>query len=971
MFEDGTSNLDAAEALENGSQYSINRRFSTSSHNYPWQCDRSDLDSIDSSIFKNSLHQSALEKSLSLRSNSKQLVGVEIHSDLHGDRYRTTIDTADLKTLSNSTTLETTPLQRSNSSYSIKEEFESGITIIEIKDKKNSKCNSSVISYDSIYLSSESDKQTVFEDPISKYTRESGENFIDIQIEEFENIVKNIGLDLEESERAESTIDTLYSQVTKTSKPKVIALEPKAAPDTYSKYTDYISKGSLDRLTSNQIQENIVEKKIKKVNSSESFVNTNTDQQYNSLPDADISKILRDSELIDQKLRLSAEESKFKQEQEPEPDYDSISVRGEQVEISKADGPISIESNIQSEKGAPSIELVQPVRLVEQNVTKVYLPDFGIELDYENSIASFESDSDDIYEPPSIVTIGGRKVIVDEVAAKAVQKDHDRDKQSTNSVHEDFENTYSNQKSVVDAKSTVVESKKVPKKEKSKEIRSKQVKEKTASHLTDVTNSPAKPPRIDKKKNEGTIQKAIPVSIKLESSSAKFCDKQFQTFEIIAKQSAVNMPRPQLLQIIDSKRNNVCQVYPRPNTILNKVCMETKIQDDEKVLKEDKESQQEFQEKVDSVRTYWSKILDDDETDKSPIESNKSFDQSSQTTYFTANTSYNPSIGSENDSEFQSFFPTVEIIELDGQKQAALVKTKNFNDADFDHVRYKVMKSDMFQKSMMLNYKKETQFDGLMQYLQDYSFQELLAHNNVVIIEPVRTKVEKITDKPSNMHSSTCKITNGALQRNGSKNLKKHFFYHPIRVNRELHDDELPTPDTVRNVRRLFEGTLRFNKSPKCTDDSKLNRNTENLRKKAIRYLTIDTSYGDNSGIKKWDSASLSSGISSGDLSSPCECGENYSEQKIIYSSEENLCDDEDGEHFVSQDILEKIRECGSTITYYGGKVLDKKANPDQMTKFIMKEIKQQKCNVCQPRRYIKADDKATKNANNDYLGKY
>ena len=31
------------------------------------------------------------------------------------------------------------------------------------------------------------------------------------------------------------------------------------------------------------------------------------------------------------------------------------------------------------------------------------------------------------------------------------------------------------------------------------------------------------------------------------------------------------------------------------------------------------------------------------------------------------------------------------------------------------------------------------------------------------------------------------------------------FFYHPIRVNRELIDEELPDPDTVKNVRLMFE----------------------------------------------------------------------------------------------------------------------------------------------------------------------
>lgn len=106
-----------------------------------------------------------------------------------------------------------------------------------------------------------------------------------------------------------------------------------------------------------------------------------------------------------------------------------------------------------------------------------------------------------------------------------------------------------------------------------------------------------------------------------------------------------------------------------------------------------------------------------------------------------------------------------------------------------------------------------------------------------------------------------------------------------------------------------------------------------------------------NAGIRKWDSASLSSGVSSGDLSSPCECGENEMEGDF---GDENLIGDEELEsHYVSQDVLEKIRECGSTVTYYGGRVVDKKSeHMNTMTKAIMKEIRGQErktCQVCQP----------------------
>lgn len=171
-----------------------------------------------------------------------------------------------------------------------------------------------------------------------------------------------------------------------------------------------------------------------------------------------------------------------------------------------------------------------------------------------------------------------------------------------------------------------------------------------------------------------------------------------------------------------------------------------------------------------------------------------------------------------------------------------------------------------------------------------------------------------------------CKITNGSGAKTGNAeqkaNLKRHFFYHPIRVNKELLDEELPTPDTVRNARKLFEETLRLRTVDRLTagtgreegvpsnSSSAVKAAAENLRKKTLRHLTIDTSFGGMGsgatsggglvgGERRWDSASMSSGVSSGELSSPCECNE---EQKDMFSSEENICDDELCEsYYVSQ----------------------------------------------------------------------
>lgn len=173
-----------------------------------------------------------------------------------------------------------------------------------------------------------------------------------------------------------------------------------------------------------------------------------------------------------------------------------------------------------------------------------------------------------------------------------------------------------------------------------------------------------------------------------------------------------------------------------------------------------------------------------------------------------------------------------------------------------------------------------------------------MASNNVVIIEPIRTKIEKPSTKSNEPQTVNCKITGGAGKSSESNKsgLKRHFFYHPIRVNKELLDEELPNPDTVRNARKLFEETLRLRQKRDDAITGNVAKANENLRKKALRYLTIDTSFGD--GVKKWDSSSVSSGISSGELSSPCECND-HDDGKEEFSSGENICDDES--YYVSQ----------------------------------------------------------------------
>lgn len=121
------------------------------------------------------------------------------------------------------------------------------------------------------------------------------------------------------------------------------------------------------------------------------------------------------------------------------------------------------------------------------------------------------------------------------------------------------------------------------------------------------------------------------------------------------------------------------------------------------------------------------------------------------------------------------------------------IDCQNADGPEFDHVRYKIVKSRLFGKNIYGNVpsKGDVGYEGLMQYLREYSFQELLLDNNVVIIEPVRAEtVEVKKPKP------TCKVA--AVQKKTEEpkqpeapvdsktspkpsTLRKHFFYHPIR----------------------------------------------------------------------------------------------------------------------------------------------------------------------------------------------
>ncbi|KMQ96620.1 biorientation of chromosomes in cell division protein 1-like 1-like isoform x2 protein [Lasius niger] len=348
---------------------------------------------------------------------------------------------------------------------------------------------------------------------------------------------------------------------------------------------------------------------------------------------------------------------------------------------------------------------------------------------------------------------------------------------------------------------------------------------------------------------------------------------------------------------------------------------------------------------------------------------------------------------------------------------------------EFDHVRYKIVKSHMFSKNMFNTARGDVTYEGLMQYLREYSFQELLMDNNVVIIEPVRAEPVELKTSTLTRTEPTCKIA-GAIQKkteNRERNdeqsgsggtgkssrqssIRKHFFYHPIRVNRELIDEELPDPDTVKNVRRMFENTLEKKKN---ASDAEFSRDCKNRRSVSMKDLTsIESRYdemsdkareesrsrcssrakdltrlfetksasstasvvkeesgslrsesktriiaqsfearsgntspsGSNCSKNKvgryhhhhhhhhhqnWDTGSVSSGVSSDYLDTDPGSGAHCTSS----DDDDVNCNDDDADasgpgHYVSQDVLKKIREYGTSVTYYGGKVVNTHNGP-------------------------------------------
>lgn len=188
-----------------------------------------------------------------------------------------------------------------------------------------------------------------------------------------------------------------------------------------------------------------------------------------------------------------------------------------------------------------------------------------------------------------------------------------------------------------------------------------------------------------------------------------------------------------------------------------------------------------------------------------------------------------------------------------------------------------------------------------------------------------------------------------------TETLKKHFYYHPLKPKKELNDNELPDPDKVLSTRQLFQKELKIplppsmnNQNPKTgpRPTQEIRVIPETYRSKLKKCISVDM--GTNIHNRWTDSGSVSSGVGS-EASFDTESSETH-HRADGYSSEDDdyLTENTTVEIVgrpVSAEILNKIRKFGTSVTYYGGKVISSSRGVvcSPMTMTIMDEIRNQR----------------------------
>ncbi|VVC25218.1 Hypothetical protein CINCED_3A005035 [Cinara cedri] len=188
-----------------------------------------------------------------------------------------------------------------------------------------------------------------------------------------------------------------------------------------------------------------------------------------------------------------------------------------------------------------------------------------------------------------------------------------------------------------------------------------------------------------------------------------------------------------------------------------------------------------------------------------------------------------------------------------------------------------------------------------------------------------------------------------------TETLKKHFYYHPLKPKKELNDDELPDPDKVLSTRQLFQKELKIplppsmnNQNPKTgpRTTQEIRVIPETYRSKLKKCVSVDM--GTNIHNKWTDSGSVSSGVGS-EASFDTESSETHHRADGYSSDDEDYLTEKTTVEIVgrpvSAEILNKIRKFGTSVTYYGGKVISSSRGVvcSPMTMTIMDEIRNQR----------------------------
>lgn len=648
----------------------------------------------------------------------------------------------------------------------------------------------SVISYDSIYLSSEGSNEATTlneeEEKINEYLSDNNYS----TLSEYTNIKRDhssaapVSLGGSHQNGIDKSDLDLYSQIHK-SKPKIVQVEAKTKLTTFS---DISSRGTLERLTfvsspapTQAHKEHSHSVKPEKLqHSRESAI----DNQYCSLPLANIGKSLQASERIDARLRQSC--IPFEEQSQI---YDSITNFGrahKKLRQRESYDTVILSPTPPEEKPKelPSIDVKPPIKEVTPDCSKygtIETPTKLLKIDEETSLISAEL--------TDIENCSSKDCQIDEIRQKpekikltAKPKGHATTKVTTADIHDSRDNII---EETIDVPVVKINANPVRQKSYQKSHHSKRQqtgngkgasehKERSSGNSKNNSSNTLKR-RIENKTKHNLNEKPISKFVRnidksKNNKNAKVQQAILANINTIA-QPNFNMSRPQILNVIDSKRQ------PRTSSTSNR----HKIKDPEienASSEATAQAHKEFQHKVDSVRNYWSKLIDDTDDGKDnekytfaggigtevpktlalsqrankmakpkptaaivdtpdEIEVRPATITASDNTLkrgATASTSMRSLLRTNERDELNSFTPSVEIVELDDQKQAAIVKAQDIGAQDFDHVRYKVMKSDTFQKNILAPSRKEAQFDGLLQYLNEYSFQVSFTSSPTVLL---------------------------------------------------------------------------------------------------------------------------------------------------------------------------------------------------------------------------------------------